>query len=175
MSTSPPAVSAPAPRTDLAGLGVTPVPDVWPPAGGPLAPGDRQALADLAAPGGDKPATPACAQPSQPSWPRQFAVLLAETLAGVRPARQILPWMSERGSVQLHRLLPLLRDERRPRVLRVLTTAPSADVIEMTVVVLTGTRARALAVRLERSDGERRRPAHAKQAPGWRCTDIEAG
>ena len=82
---------------------------------------------------------------------RQFAVLLAEALAGVRPLQQVLPWMSERGSIQLRRLLPLFCGDHRPRILRVLTTMPSPDVIEMTLVVTAGPRTRALAVRLERA------------------------
>jgi hypothetical protein len=46
-------------------------------------------------------------------------------------------------------------------VLRVLTTRPAPGVIEMTMVVVTGPRTRALAVRLEHGDR-------------WLCTDIEA-
>jgi hypothetical protein len=56
----------------------------------------------------------------------------------------------------------------------VVTFHPTADVIEMTVVVGFGTRVRALAVRLERADPHpsayRRRP----QAPRWLCTAVEA-
>ena len=74
-------------------------------------------------------------------------MLLAEALAGVRPVRQLLPWLSERGSVHLHRLLPLFADGHRPHVTRVLTTQPAKDVIEMTLVVTVGPRTRALAVR----------------------------
>jgi hypothetical protein len=51
-------------------------------------------------------------------------------------------------------------------VLRVLTTRPAPDVIEMTMVVVIGPRTRALAIRLERAQRE--------TAPQWLCTDIEA-
>jgi hypothetical protein len=102
-------------------------------------------------------------------------VLLAESMTGVRPAAQIQPWLSRRGSAQLHRLLPLLRAEHRPRVLRVLTTMPSPDVIEMTMVVLIGARARALAVRLERGGASAAAAPRGTPAARWLCTDIEAG
>ena len=121
----------------------------------------------------NEPARPGCVPPvaSDPgsALPRQFAVFLIEGLAGVRPARQLLPWMSRRGSVHLHRLMPLFRAGHRPRVLRVLVTRPATDVIEMTVIVVTGPRTRALAVRLERTQPER-----ADQSSRWLCTDIEA-
>ncbi|MCW2893290.1 MAG: hypothetical protein JWO75_2779 [Actinomycetia bacterium] len=129
--------------------------DVWPPL-------DQEPAA------GDEPARPSCAQPPahEPSsvLPRKFAVFLIECLAGVRPARQLMPWLSKRGSVHLHRLMPLFAGGHQPRVLRVLTARPAPDVIEMTLVVVTGPRTRALAVRLERS-------GHPKR---WLCTDIEA-
>ncbi len=164
----PSAVTMPAADTDLDRLGLARVPEVWPPAAG--------GQAGSQCPDGDGPAGPSGDGPAaQSPWPRQFALLLAETLAGARPVRQVLPWMSERGRHQLQRLLPLLRDEHRPRVLRVLTTTPSADVIEMTVIVLIGTRARALAVRLERIAGGARRPLPGGPASRWLCTDIEAG
>jgi Family of unknown function (DUF6459) len=119
------------------------------------------------------------------AWPRQFAVLLAETLAGVRPVRQLLPWLSERGRAHLHRLLPLFADGHRPHIARVLTARPAEDVIEMTLIVTVGPRTRALAVRLERTcpspppawseklASPATRPRSAASAR-WLCTDIEA-
>jgi Family of unknown function (DUF6459) len=178
MSLQSSAVTVPATDTDLACLRVARVPEVWPPTAGGQAGCEGPVAAGRAAPPSAAPsgAGPSGAGPSAPSpWPRQFALLLAETLAGARPPRQVLPWMSERGRRQLHRLLPLLRDEHRPRVLRVLTTTPSAGVVEMTVIVLIGTRARALAVRLERSAGAGRRAVPGSPASQWLCTDIEAG
>jgi hypothetical protein len=126
--------------------------DVWPPL-------DREPAQ------GSEPARPSRLQPPAPEpgsvLPRQFAVLLVECLAGVRPARQLTPWLSKRGGVHLHRLMPLFTGGHQPRVLRVLTTRPAPGVIEMTMVVVTGPRTRALAVRLEHADR-------------WLCTDIEA-
>jgi hypothetical protein len=101
--------------------------------------------------------------------PRQFAVLLTEVLAGMRPERQLAPWLTMRGSVHLHRLLPLFSVGQQPRVQRVLTAKPAPDVIEMTLIVVIGQRTRALAIRLER--GTR----HGTRAERWLCTDIEAG
>ena len=157
---------------ELAGIGMVTVPEVWPPLDQPANP------FTVPAPPGDVTGTPGPRPPApERSWPQQFAVLLTETLAGARPVQQILPLLAKRGSLQLHRLLPLFGDGHRPRVLRVLTTMPSRDVVEMTMVVLTGSRARALAVRLERAaDAEPGRPGRpGKLGGGWLCTDIEAG
>jgi hypothetical protein len=131
-----------------------PLPELWPPL-------DTEPTAGTGLDG------PGRVQPvlgdQGPALPRQFAILLAETLAGVRPARQLTPWLSKRGGIHLHRLMPLFESGHQPRVLRVLTTRPAPDVIEMTMIVVTGPRTRALAVRLE-----------YKQAQRWLCTDIEA-
>jgi Family of unknown function (DUF6459) len=168
---------------DLSSMRILTVPDVWPPADCPPTVGLPCQPTGFADSGGgarlDEPAD--CGQ----AWPRQFAVLLAEALTGDRPARQIVPWLSERGSVHLHRLLPLFRGGQRARVQRVITTQPAPEVIEMTLIVAIGPRIRALAVRLTL--------APAGQRPGWReklptgtpeprsarparwlCTDIEA-
>jgi hypothetical protein len=130
--------------------------DLWPPL-------DQEPARD------SEPARPSYAQPPAPEpggvLPGQFAVFLVECLAGVRPARQLTPWLSKRGSVHLHRLMPLFAGGHQPRVLRVLTTRPVPGVIEMTMVVAAGPRTRALAVRLEQSGQPQR----------WLCTDIEAG
>ena len=115
-------------------------------------------------------------------WARRFALLLCEALAGARPLRQLLPWTTERARLKLDRLRPLFGGGQRPRVLRVITTRPTRDVIEMTVVVGLERRTRALAVRLERIDPADRsghdQSAWLKQAarsrPRWVCTAAEA-
>lgn len=149
---------------DLAGqeeftIRLVPLPELWPPPDE----GTQTAI---------RPARPGCAGPPPdlgPALPRQFAAFLVEGLAGLRPARQLLPWLSERGRVHLHRLMPLFADGHQPRVLRVLTARPAPDVIEMTMVVAAGDRTRAVAVRLERA------PLSARKAtPPWLCTDTEA-
>jgi hypothetical protein len=99
-------------------------------------------------------------------WTRQFASLLVESLAGARPLRQLLPWMTDRARVQLRRVAPVLRCGQRPRVLRVLTSQPTGGVMEMSVIVGLGPRTRALAVRLEEA-------VRAGQPARWLCTDIE--
>lgn len=149
-----PAESALAPL-DPATIQMMPLSDLWPPldqepglATGTVRPSYVQ-----------PPALAPC-----PALPRQFAVLLAEALAGVRPERQLTPWLSRRGSIHLHRLMPLFGGGHQPRVLRVLTTRPAPDVVEMTMVVVIGPRTRALAIRLERAARPQR----------WLCTDIEA-
>jgi hypothetical protein len=162
------------PTQDLpSAIQLLPVPDYWP----PLAAANTAETLTGESPGprsADRlPAEPPAA--SGPPWPRQFAVLLAEGLAGVRPVRQVLPWMSEQGSMHLHRLLPLFAGGHRPRIQRVITAQPAKDVIEMTMIVAFGPRTRALAVRLERAVPlERTVPTTRAQSPRWRCTAIEA-
>jgi len=46
-------------------------------------------------------------------WPSQFAQVLAETLAGSRPASQITPWTTERARAHIRRLGPLLAAGQR--------------------------------------------------------------
>ena len=170
---------------DLSAMRLLTVPDVWPPIDSPPA----------AAPEGQRPAGTAFAEqignrPGEQAdgghaWSRQFAVLLAEALTGARPVRQILPWLSQRGTVHLFRLLPLFSGGQGARVQRIMTTQPSPDVIEMTLIVAVGPRTRALAVRLTRAEPAQppqwrgkfpARTAESRSAAsaGWRCTDIEA-
>ena len=155
------------PDAELAALRPVEVPSDWSPGhvAGPVlppCPPPHDGGAPLAA----------VAEPGQPS-PHQFALLIVETLAGVRPVRQLAPLLSKRAAIHLHRLLPLFSVSRRPRVLRVLTSAPAAGVVEMTLIVETGPRTRALAVRLERAA---RTAAARRDAPAtrWLCTAIEA-
>ena len=119
-----------------------------------------------AAPGPPRPPGPA------PGWPGQFAQVLAETLAGSRPPRQLVPWTTERARDRIRRLGPLLSAGQQPRVRRVVTFHPTADAMEMAVVVGIGKRVHALAVRLERGSGQ----AVGRAAPPgrWLCVDVEA-
>jgi hypothetical protein len=109
-----------------------------------------------------------------PDFPRRFATLLAEGLAGARPVRQLAPWLSRRGRAHLDRLLPLFGGGQphgtgqQPRVVRVLTSRPAPDAVEMTMIMVTGQRTRALAIRLERDTPS------GSGADHWLCTDIEA-
>jgi Family of unknown function (DUF6459) len=114
-----------------------------------------------------------------PGWQNRFAQVLAETLAGARPPRQIVPWTTEEALRRIQRLGPRLASEQRPRVRRVLTSLPTPDVMEMAVVVGFGPRVRALAVRLEHTGP---RPAALpgegvageRAAARWVCTAVEA-
>ena len=124
----------------------------------------------------EQPRQLAKAQPAGSGWwPSQFAQVLAETLAGSRPAGQIRPWTTEQARKRIDELGPMLNAARQPRVRRVIVTSPAQGVLEMTVIVDFGARARAVAVRLERppapgSAGRPRPPAPAT----WLCTHIEA-
>lgn len=103
-------------------------------------------------------------------WASQFAQVLAETLAGSRPQGQLAPWTTEQARRRIRQLGPMLVTDQRPRVRRVLTSAPGPDVLEMTAVVGFGSQVRALAIRLERDGASPRRPG----ADRWYCTAIES-
>ena len=173
---------------DLSAMRLLPVPDLWPPLDGA-----QGAVIERSAPTGTTPTGTALADQDdwRPAgladggitWPRQFAVLLAESLTGARPVRQVLPWLSQRGTAHLYRLLPRFSGGPAARVQRILTTQPSAGVIEMTLIVMVGPRTRALAVRLTQAKPTPPRSwrgkvdpsaAPASTAPRWLCTDIEA-
>jgi Family of unknown function (DUF6459) len=103
-------------------------------------------------------------------WPSQFAQVLAETLAGSRPAQQLTPWTTEQARRRIRQLGPMLASDQRPRVRRVITSAPADGVLELTAVVGFGPRVRALALRLER---EQARP-YRQGGSRWCCTAIES-
>jgi hypothetical protein len=99
--------------------------------------------------------------------------VLAETLAGSRPPRQIQPWTTQQAREHIQRLGPRMASVQRPRVRRVITYRPASDVMEMAVVVGFGSRVKALAVRLERSTENP--PADVAEPGGrWVCTAVEA-
>src|SRR5215831_7635053 len=113
------------------------------------------------------------AAPGSPGWPGQFAQVLAETLAGSRPPRQLVPWTTERARDRIQRLGPLLSAGQQPRVRRVVTCHPTADAMEMAVVVVSGQRVHALALRLERGGGQPG-AGRAPQPGRWMCVAVEA-
>jgi hypothetical protein len=98
------------------------------------------------------------------AWPGQFAQVLAETLAGSRPHRQLAPWTTEQVRRQIRQLGPRFATVERPLVRRVMTSAPASGVLEITAVVGFGPRIRVLALRLERERAGR----------AWCCTAIES-
>jgi hypothetical protein len=171
-----------APLPDPVAVRRVQVPDSLPPYDGPppgeppdtrprndREPGDEGP--DDGRPNPGRPGEPAQARhsgraiPGPDGWPSQFAQVLAETLAGARPARQLAPWTTEQTRERIRELGPLLASSRRPRLRRVMTSAPAADVLEVTAVVGFGGRVRVLALRLERADAA---------ADRWQCTALES-
>jgi len=120
------------------------------------------------------PRVTAVAAGATAEWPRQFAQVVVEVLAGSRPARQIFPWTTDRARAQLRRFGPLPRCDRRPTIQRVVTSRPAAEVVEMTVVVNFGVRTRALAMRFEHVAGRQAAPGLPARPARWLCTEIEA-
>ncbi|HEY1323072.1 MAG TPA: Rv3235 family protein [Streptosporangiaceae bacterium] len=109
-----------------------------------------------------------------PDWPARFAQALAEALAGSRSPRQLAPWTTERARERIQRLGVQLSAGQQPRVRRVVTFHPSADAMEMAVVVGFGKRIHALAVRLERAGYGQPVCGRADQSGKWLCTTVEA-
>jgi hypothetical protein len=166
-----------APLPDPVAVRQVQVPDSLPPYDGPSDPrphSDRKPEDEGPDDGGPDPGQPGepargrrvgQAVPGPDGWPSQFAQVLAETLAGARPARQLTPWTTEQTRERIRELGPLLASSRRPRLRRVMTSAPAADVLEVTAVVGFGGRVRVLALRLERADVATDR---------WQCTALES-
>jgi Family of unknown function (DUF6459) len=134
-----------------------------PPAGPPGRPAGRGPATSPAADRADRAAR----------WPSQFAQVLAETLAGARPPQQIMPWTTHQARKRIRQLGPLLAAGDLPRVRRVVTSSPAADVIEMTVIIRSGPRFRALAVRLERDGPRGASPGRRARPTRWVCTALE--
>jgi hypothetical protein len=124
---------------------------------------------DQSRPGSDDAAGPAAGSQAA-GWPGQFAQVLAETLAGTRPASQLTPWTTEEARRQIRRLGPVLATGQRPQVRRVLGSAPAAGVLELTAVVGFGPRVRLLAFRLELAQPR----SYRRAGPRWCCTAIES-
>jgi hypothetical protein len=161
------------------GNGAVTPPVACPPGQGDAEPDRRKpdaAESELAEPG-EPPAAGSADDGSSPrppgpaaDWPSQFAQVLAETLAGSRPARQLTPWTSEQARKRIRQLGPMLATDQRPKVRRIMTSSPAANVLEMTAVVRFGPRVRVLALRLEREQGR----AYRHGGSRWCCTAIES-
>jgi hypothetical protein len=109
------------------------------------------------------------------TWPRQLALVIIEVLAGARPDRQLVPMTTDRVRARVRSLAPLLACDRRPRVQRVVTSRPTARVVEITAVVRFGPRSRALAMRFEHVAARPATPGRPARTARWLCTAIEAG
>jgi hypothetical protein len=112
---------------------------------------------------------------SATAWPRQFAQVMVEILAGVRPATQVVPWTTDRVRARIRHLGPVLAADRRPVIKRIVTSRPTARVVEMTVIVSSGPRSRALAMRLEHVAARLAAPGVPARPARWLCTELEAG
>ncbi len=189
------------PLPDAQAISACLVPEVAPPYDDAVQPRPRPPSRDPW-PGGEAPLPgegPARGQTTlaTDAWPSQFAQVLSETLAGSRPASQLTPWTTEQARKRISQLglmlaprgvpqgrHPGLATARRPRVRRVIVTSPAKGVLEMTVIVDIGSRARAVAVRLERSAADDvpagasqhggPRPDGRTRPAGWLCTAVEA-
>jgi hypothetical protein len=113
-------------------------------------------------------------EPHIPGWPGKFAQALAETLAGTRPQRQLVPWTTEQALTRIQRLGAQLSAGQQPRLRRLITCSPARDVLEMTMIVGFGPRIRAVAVRLERTDPVTAVPGRPARPGRWLCTVVEA-
>ena len=171
--------AGPRPLPDPEAIRLYLIPDSAPPYDAEVAtPGPAGAFPRLDAGPRKPPAAPgAPGRPGSPTpppgWPGQFAQVLAETLAGSRPPRQLVPWTTERARDRIQRLGPLLSAGQQPRVRRVVTFHPTADAMEMAVVVVFGQRVHALALRLERGGGQAT-AGRAPQPGRWLCVAVEA-
>jgi Family of unknown function (DUF6459) len=182
MGTVPPMRPAPAPPARLARVAVRllAVPDHMPPYDGAATPATpaRPATATPTRAAVFRP--PDANQTLQPAgWPGQFAQVLAETLAGSRPAEQLRPWTTEQARRRIRQLCPVLAAGQRPRVRKIMTSAPSPDAVEMTAIVGFGPRTRVLAFRLERAGtplgtSQRRGLPPRPERQQWLCTAIES-
>jgi hypothetical protein len=108
-------------------------------------------------------------------WSRQFAQVIAEILAGTRPPRQLAPLTTERVRARIGQLSQTLMPGQKPRIRRIVTSRPTARVVEMTVVLSFGPRSRALALRLEQVPPRRPAPGLPGRPARWLCTEIETG
>ena len=178
----PPAGLAPSLVPASGGLRLIEVPGGWPPydcevhgaacaaahevtVTGPSAEPPRPSLTF----GADHGADPAVA------WSRQFAQVITEILAGARSPRQLAPLTTERVRDRIGLLTQTLTADQKPTIRRIVTSRPTAGVVEMTVVLSFGPRSRALALRLEHRPARRPAPGLPGRPARWLCTEIETG
>ena len=184
----PPAPPSPsgettAPTAAFGGLRLVEVPGGWPPYDCEVHGATCTcAVADPGVPGRAEPSGPArtfspgheAADPAV-AWSRQFAQVIAEILAGARSPRQLAPLTTERVRNRIGLLTQTLAPGQRPRIRRIVTSRPTARVVEMTVVLSVGPRSRALALRLEHVPGRQPAPGLPARPARWLCTEIEVG
>jgi hypothetical protein len=109
------------------------------------------------------------------AWPRQFGQVVVEVLRGSRAPRQLALWTTDHARAQIEVLVRGLASPSGLRIQRIFTSRPTAGVVEMTMVVSSGPRSRALALRFEQAPARRAAPGLPARPARWLCTDIEAG
>ena len=186
-SADPPSALAAAPVPAFGGPRLIQVPGGWPPYDCEV----HGTTCTCAAPdqGAADPGASGLAEPPGPSltfsadhgadpavaWSRKFAQVIAEILAGARSPRQLAPWTTERVRDRIGLLTQTLTPGQKPRIRRIVTSRPTASVVEMTVVLSFGPRSRALALRLEHLPGRPPAPGLTARPARWLCTEIEVG
>ena len=136
---------------------------------------NRDSLPGTAPPAASPAAASINAASMNAAWPRQFAQVIVEILAGSRSPRQLVPLTTDRVRAQIGLLARSLACDQRPRIKRVVAFRPAAGVVEMTVVVSFGPRSRALAMRFEHRPARPAAPGLPARPARWLCTDLEAG
>lgn len=108
--------------------------------------------------------TPRSELPDPRPWAARLVVATLEALSGRRPVQQLMPWTDDTVYAQLARTVRSRRTAGGPGVLRSLRLSEPADgVVEICAVICGTDRSRAVAARLEGSDGR------------WRCTALRVG
>lgn len=134
-----------------------------PPAGLHLVPAAHDPAADVDF--GPVP-TPSALLPDPRPWAARLTQALAEVLTGDRPLVQLVRWTTADVYEQLQQRLTAAGPRRspaaaRPRLSSVRVDQPADGVAEIAAVVHGGTRATAMALRLEGLDGR------------WQCSALE--
>lgn len=107
--------------------------------------------------------TPRAELPDLRPWAGRLVLATMEVLSGRRPVQQLMPWTDDAVYAQVSRAVRRRQGTAGvPRVLASLHVSEPADgVAEVCAVVTGGDRSRAVAARLEGSDGR------------WRCTALQ--
>ncbi len=127
-----------------------------------LLPFERPATALLPDDRFDRRPTPTAELPDSRAWAGRFILATLEAMAGRRSVQQLMPWTDEVVYAQVSRVVRFRLAAGAAGVLRSLHVSEPADgVAEVCAIVSTSTRTRAVAARLEGSDGK------------WRCTALK--
>lgn len=126
-----------------------------------LLPFDPPSAALLADDRFDRRPTPRAELPDPRPWAGRLILATLEALAGRRPVQQLMPWTDDVVYAQVSRAVRHRTASTTPGVLRSMRLSEPADgVAEVCAVVSGSDRSRAVAARLEGSDGR------------WRCTAL---